>query len=288
MSIPKCIVIHTVFLVLLLAGSPTLIANEAEQKGLGDALIEAVRKGDGKAASALLGQGVDANVRDHAGTTALMWAALDASPDTLKLLLQKGADVNARNEAGATALMYAVSSLEKVRLLLGHGAEVDARDENGCTALILAAGYDGPVDIVKALVDRGADVNARTVENGVPGLMTPLMRAAASRDRDKVTLLLDRGADARASNKSDGSTALAFAAFFNDIPTVRLLLDGGADTEARTRWDASGSTVLMNATYMGFVDLMGVLLDRGADVNARDDLGMTALMWASSNDDGDV
>ena len=174
MSIPKCILIHTVYVVLLLAGSPALIADEAEKKGRGDALIEAVRKGDGTAASALLGNGADANARDRSGTTALMWAALDASPDTMKVLLEKGADVNARNEAGATALMYAVSSLEKVQLLLGHGAEVDARDENGCTALILAAGYDGPVEIVKALVDRGADVNARAVEKRRPRAGDPV------------------------------------------------------------------------------------------------------------------
>ena len=88
-------------MVLWLACSPALIADEAEKKGRGDALIEAVRKGDGPAASALLGEGADANARDRSGTTALMWAALDASPDTMKVLLEKGADVNARNEAGA-------------------------------------------------------------------------------------------------------------------------------------------------------------------------------------------
>ena len=168
------------YVVVSLAGSPALVADEAEKKGRGEALIEAVRKGDGTAASALLGEGADANARDRSGTTALMWATLDASPDTMKVLLEKGAAVNARNEAGATALMYAVSSLEKVQLLLGRGAEVDARDETGCTALILAAGYDGPVEIVKALVDRGADVNARAADDVGNAGVTPLMRAARS------------------------------------------------------------------------------------------------------------
>jgi ankyrin repeat protein len=287
MSIPKCILICTVYVVLSLAGSPALVADEAEKKGRGEALIEAVRKGDGTAASALLGEGADANARDRSGTTALMWATLDASPDTMKVLLEKGAAVNARNEAGATALMYAVSSLEKVQLLLGRGAEVDARDENGCTALILAAGYDGPVEIVKALVDRGADVNARAADDVGKAGVTPLMRAARSGDRDKVTLLLGRGGDVKVRNKKNGLTALWLAAKGNDIPTVRLLLDRGADTDARFL-PYAGTTLLMEAAYAGSVDLMGVLLDRGVDLEARDDLGMTALMWAASNDDGEV
>lgn len=78
----------------------------------------------------------------------------------------------------------------------------------------------------------------------------------------------------------DGWTALMMAAMRNYKSTVKLLLDKGADLEAR---DNKGRTVLM---LMGMCDkgaeMTQFLLERGADINAKSDCGSTAPMYAAS------
>lgn len=89
---------------------------------------------------------------------------LQATPRTQELvaaLTAAGADVNAANRFGVTPLMYAVlAGPGQVNILLAAGAKANAADDNGRTPLMLAA-YDGKLDVVKLLVQAGADVNAR-------------------------------------------------------------------------------------------------------------------------------
>jgi len=84
----------------------------------------------------LISKGADANARNPAGATALMWAAGDAAK--AKVLVRAGADVNAISKLCRTPLMIAsatAGNLETVRLLLAKGASPKLVDENG----------DGPV-----------------------------------------------------------------------------------------------------------------------------------------------
>ena len=74
-----------------------------------------------------------------AGITPLMYAALYRDLPSLRRLLDLGADANAKNDAGATALMWAVDDLEITRLLLDRGADPNARSVDGRTPLLLAA-----------------------------------------------------------------------------------------------------------------------------------------------------
>ena len=81
---------------------------------------------------------------------------------------------------------------EKVRALLDAGADVNAKDEHGATALMYALGGEGKLypAIAKVLLDAGADVNAKA-GNGV----TAVMLAAFSGDAELIKLLLDAGAE---------------------------------------------------------------------------------------------
>ena len=101
--------------------------------------------------------------------------------------------------------------------------------------------------------------------------------------REVAALLLDRGADLEAKAKNDnGRTPLHLAAWWNDNPEmVELLLDRGANIEAQ---DDYGSTPLHLATTIGNnPEVAALLLNRGADIEARDDNVGTPLHWAANN-----
>src|SRR5205085_210069 len=125
-----------------------------------DRYYQAIRNNDSSSLRALV-KTADVNTPDKHGTTPLMYAAAFGSLDAMKLLLDKGADVNAKNAFDATALMWCANDLEKIRLLVANGANVNARSKQGRTPLLIAASHDGASEIVRLLVDKGAEISAR-------------------------------------------------------------------------------------------------------------------------------
>lgn len=142
-------------------------------------------------------------------------------------------------------------------------AEVDrdssilsAHSTDGWTPLHLAAFFGHPA-LANALLDRGADVNARstnTMRN------TPLHAAVAGRKADVTKVLLDRGADANARQEG-GWTALHGAAQSGDREIVELLLANGADTNARAE---NNQSALDFALMKGHQDIAALLEELGA------------------------
>jgi hypothetical protein len=100
-------------------------------------------------------------------------------------------DVNTKDEEdGDTALIMASykGHLEIVKYLVEIGADVNAKNDEGDTAL-MGAIYNDRLEIVKYLVEHGADVNAKT-ENGV----TVLMSATYNNNSEMVKFLVEHGA----------------------------------------------------------------------------------------------
>ena len=91
-----------------------------------------------------------------------MYAAYVGSPDAIKLLLAEGASVDAQSQSGGTALIWAANDLGKVRLLIENGANVNLATKRRRTALLVAAMSDPSADIVKFLIDHGADLRPWT------------------------------------------------------------------------------------------------------------------------------
>ena len=112
---------------------------------------------------------------------------------------------------------------------------------------------------------------------GCATLESDLEAAAAEGDTETVKVLLAGGADVNAKEKR-GMTALMLAAGDGHIETVEVLLTGGADINAKSK---DGMTALMLAAGDGHIETVKVLLAGGADVDAKAKDGMTALIRAA-------
>jgi hypothetical protein len=132
-------------------------------------------------------------------------------------------NANTSTGTGITYLMRASQNgdIEAAQALLDNGADVNAKNKVGGTALMLASGY-GHIEIVQALLAKGADVNAQT-NNGA----TALMIASQNGHKEVVQILLDKGADVNVK-ANNGSTALmwAYKSGHNDIE--ELLVKAGS------------------------------------------------------------
>jgi ankyrin repeat protein len=132
----------------------------------------AIRNNDKAVVDKLLAvKGVDVNLQNTDGETALMLAIRDEKNDLVdKLLAVKSLDVNLKNNSQDTALMFAVRKPNKVavnKLLLKDGVDVNAKDNYGQTALYYAIYYairDKNYDIMQSLTEKGAIINNKDLE----------------------------------------------------------------------------------------------------------------------------
>ncbi len=134
-------------------------------------------------------------------------AALNGDMEGVNSMLKLGMDVNVVDEDGRTALMFAGYNghTEIAKILIGRGAKVDAMDSSHRTALLFAATGPFP-ETVKFLLDKKSNPNV--VDNGEH--FSPLMHAAAEGNLDIVKILLEYGADLYLKDV-DGDTAESFA-----------------------------------------------------------------------------
>ncbi|MBI2128625.1 ankyrin repeat domain-containing protein [Candidatus Woesearchaeota archaeon] len=122
----------------------------------------------------LIARGADVNVGiEGIGYTPLLLATEHGNSNVTKFLLSVGSNVNVKNEEGCTPLHNAAKKcdVDDVILLLNSGAVVNAIDKKGYTPLHYAAGNDytlNSLDAAKALLAKGANVNARANDGKTP------------------------------------------------------------------------------------------------------------------------
>ena len=165
----------------------------------------------------------------------------------IEALVGAGAKLDVSQPEGETPLMAvaAAGSVEAVRFLLARGAAIDARESaGGQTALMWASG-EGHDDVVRALLEAGADPN-------VVGRVTVLPRLRGDGGRMWVDYT------------SGGLTAAMFAARGGHSEVLALLAAGGADLN---RANPDGLTPLLIAVINDRADAAMTLLDKGADPN---------------------
>ncbi|KAL6808319.1 ankyrin repeat-containing domain protein [Trichoderma sp. SZMC 28015] len=158
-----------------------------------------------------------------------------------------------------------------VKLLVEKGADIEAKDyEHSRTALSWAAWYSHEVTI-KLLVKKGADIDAKDKFG-----LTPLSWAALNGDEAITKLLVEMGADIKATDRNT-RTPLSWAASKGHEAIARLLIEKGADTEAK---DRAGWTPLLFAAECGQEAIVKLLVEKGADIEAKDENNRTPLLWA--------
>lgn len=236
-------------------------------------LVEAVRNQDRATARSLLSEGVDVNATQPDGTTALAWAAHWDDLETADLLIRAGAEVNTANQYGVTPLSLASAngSGAMVEKLLQAGANPNVAKPTGETPLLVAA-RSGSAGALQLLLAHGADVNAKESWRG----QTALMWAVAEQHVEAARVLVERGADIQARSNA-GFTPLLFAARTGNLESVQLLLEAGGNVNDAT---PDGMTALVVASANGFESLAIFLLDKGADPNVKDGNGVTAMHYA--------
>ncbi len=183
--------------------------------------------------------------------------------------------------AAQSPLVEAVQQgdLAVVRALLDRGATVDAPQIDGTTALHWAVHRDDG-DIAALLIGAGADVTAAN-RYGV----APIALASLNGSAPMLARLLAAGADANRA-QSEGETALMTAARTGRVEAVRLLLDHGADVDAAEQW--RGQTALMWAAAEGHAAAVRALIAHGADVHVRSGRTPAAGDDATDVEDGDA
>jgi ankyrin repeat protein len=236
-------------------------------------LIYAVRANDLESVKTLLAAGADINQTSGYGWSPLLVATQNRYYQLGAYLLDHGADPNLTNKGEWTPLYLATDNrniesgdypvrkgdmdhLEFIKLLIAKGANVNARvkdstetrtvftnqwlDENGATAF-LRASQSGDIELMKLLLEHGADPKINTVLN-----VSPLHVAAGIGWVEGITY-----------EWSPKAT----------LEAVKLLIDLGLDVNLQAD---TGRTALHGAAHKGRADVIQVLADHGAKLDVRD------------------
>jgi len=297
----------------------------------------------------LLKAGADPNASDQSGETLIMTATHNGDTRAVEVLLANGAQVNVKQkDSGTTPLMLAIRENQSaiVKLLLAHDAEVGAATikgtkpprraadagggshgvgiirgglpptgsqtpTTGAMTPLLYAARDGRLEIVRMLIDAGANIETAEANN-----ITPLQMAIGNDNIAVAEYLLEKGANPNSADDY-GRTPLWLAVEMRDLEIgragregdngidrpavldlIKHLIARGANVNARitdvppTRrymmglgdlsWvNFIGQTPFLRASISGDLTLMHLLLDHGADPNIPTEEGTTALMAAA-------
>ena len=336
---------ETVLMTASYTGNPAAVkvllahgANVNQREGImgQTALMWAIWQNHIDVVRTLLAGGADIAIASNSGFTPLLFAVREGNLEAVRLLVATGAGVNETANDGTSALHVAVlrGHVPVAHFLLANGADPNA-DQCGYTALHWVAGtwetihshdyiynqtavqsvYEWAVlagvpgeqarhDLITAMLDRGADIDAQ-ITNPPPKFGfslfkrnltvggTPFYLASLASDLPTMRLLLERGADPGITAE-DGTTPLIVAAGLARIDketripesrvleTARFLLELGSDIEGA---NGAGTRPLHSATRAGLDEVVRYLVEQGADVNARNEKGQTPLKLANGFED---
>ena len=197
-------------------------------------------------------------------------------PDYIRKAL---ANMHVKDADCKTPLHHAAENgdIKMAKALIDAGADVNAKDRLVGKTPLRHAAENGDMKMAKALIDAGADVNAKD------RFFTLLHIAAGNGHTETAQTLIDAGADVNAKgSRLVDITPLHIATRNGHMETAQTLIDAGADVNAK---DGSfGNTPLHTAAGNGHTETAQTLIDAGADVNAKDgSFGNTPLHTAAGN-----
>lgn len=180
-----------------------------------------------------------------------------------------------RTEAEMTALnsrlfdAASAGDAAAVRAAIAEGADLEARGAGGMTPLV-AATKGNRVDAALALIDAGADVNAKD-----DIVDSAYLYAGARGHNEILRATLEHGADLRSTNRY-GGTALIPASERGHLDTVKILLSAGVDPNHinNLHWTALHEAIVLGDGSQVYADIVSALIAGGADVTIRDGEGV--------------
>jgi ankyrin repeat protein len=194
----------------------------------------------------------------------------------VKLLLSAHADPASADTTGESCLIMAarVGNVDIVKALLDAGAPVDATDPEYHQTPLMVAARAGHAPIASLLIKHGAKIDAQTRTGP-----TPKFRPPSSNSGSKGAGIVRGGWPERGERDPTpgAKTPLLYATREGHEDIAKLLLDSGASLE---KADADGVTPLLMAVLNGRISLARSLIARGANVNVSDWYGQTPL-WAA-------
>ncbi|XP_018609845.2 histone-lysine N-methyltransferase EHMT2 isoform X2 [Scleropages formosus] len=179
----------------------------------------------------LIQAGAKVDAQDKAQRTPLLEAIVNNHIDVVRYLIQSGACVYHSEDDGSTGLHHAakLGNLEIVNLLLGTGqVDINAQDSGGWTPIIWAAEHRH-INVIRALLNRGADVTLKDKEMNVC-----LHWASFAGSVEIAELLLNAGCPLSSVNVH-GDTPLHIASREGYLDCVTLFLSRGADIDVMNR-----------------------------------------------------
>lgn len=255
-------------------------------------LIQMVEKKSLEGVKALIAAGVDLNVQNDKGQTALILATQGGSVEMLTSLIQAGADLNKQDKFGLTGLMCAckLGNAALAKIWIEAGADISLKDAHGYTALALAKMYHQDA-IVKMLQDQEAKLAAsqpgtNATQPGpetqpAPGEEKPLtmqekllIAACVNGENQTVQKLLESGTNPNLK--------------VQEIPLLWMMLVRKNEELAKALIKAGAN---VNEPYKGIFPLMvaikekmdaviPLLLEAKVDLQAKDPNGNTAVIYA--------
>ena len=268
------------------------VSPDARDKDRKSALMWAAERGQMEMVRALLDAGADPHSFDSAGDSALVHAAAAGHFAVVRELIGRGANPNARNANGETAAVamldhpnFTPQSVHEtiIRDMVAAGLDVNLADKKGLVPLIAAIQF-GSIELVRALLEGGADPNASQLDVsalilaawfGQGAIVEALLEAGAAHSRPNgegiTPLNMAVGAYRDELARDNELAGWAGADLESRLRAVRALLAAGADSNRR---DPAGNTPVMAAAHMDRDQIIRSLASAGADLDAIDDVRM--------------
>lgn len=282
----------------------------------------------------LLARGVDPLIRNRQGQTALHLACQSNQAEVAKLVIGRFQDVDLRDNQSQTPLLLAIyrNNSQLAELLLKQGADpnndVSSQEQNQPDPAICYAAKTGNQELLKILIEGGANVNVQDREGESPLHLAASagagMFGSPNADSnvgqgfvDSIKLLIQHNADINDKNKTN-ETPIEVAAKTDFFEAVELLVNKSDDLDfdlgesSLFHWsaknglvkmmtrlianqkeptnskDSEGRTPIHLAAENGHLKVVELLIKSDAEVDSTDDDGLTALMQAAAAGHADV